>query len=360
MTQIIHLQISDFRNLRIATLQPSPHFNIFYGQNGAGKTSILEAIYYLSFGRSFRTSNSSRLIHKDSQQFSLFSQLQSANNIIPIGIERNALTGRRIHLNGDNIRTIAPVAELLPIQLISTDSYRFFHDGPKIRRQFMNWGLFHVEPRFFPLWQQLLLLLKQRNAALKARASIAELSVWNDELIDLSEQINQIRKEYIVLLQPVLENLIRTVLNKFSLKIDYSPGWSSTNTYAEALKQSYFKDQALGYTSVGPHRADMQLLLEGQPAGEILSQGQQKLASYALYLAQGQLVRTLSNKSPLYLIDDLPSELDQEKRFCIASILKELNAQVFITGITPEELRDVIAFDKAQLFHVKQNTVQKE
>ena len=126
MTQITNAQIANFRNLQSISIQPGPSFNIFYGQNGVGKTSILEAIYYSGFGRSFRTSNTSRLIHESNDQFSLYYQLKIKNNEVSIGIERNRDASRRIRFNGDSIKSIAPIAELFPIQLISTDSYRFF------------------------------------------------------------------------------------------------------------------------------------------------------------------------------------------------------------------------------------------
>ena len=359
MAQITKLQISDFRNLPSVAVQPSEHFNVFYGHNGAGKTSLLEAIYYFGFGRSFRTNNSAHLVQKDCERFTLCSQLHSKDNKISVGVEYGLDGGRRIRCDGNTISSISAIAELLPIQLISTDSYRYFHDGPKLRRQFMNWGLFHVEPLFFPLWQRLLQLLKQRNAALKARLPKSELSIWNTELIDLAEKIDDLRQKYVSQLQPLFETLLSKILDPLVLKLNYSPGWKRDIPFEEALNQQYFKDQALGYTSVGPHRADLQLLLDDKLAGEILSQGQQKLTSCALYLAQGQLLKNLSGKSPIYLIDDLPSELDPKRRSYITTALTELNAQVFITGLTEYELCDAIALKNSQLFHVEQNDIQR-
>jgi len=356
MTHITTLQITDFRNLPTVNITPGPCFNIFYGNNGTGKTSILEAIYYFGFGRSFRTSNISRLIRETCDRFSLYSQLSINDSNVSIGIERTLDGNRRLRQNGENIKSIASIAECLPIQLICTDSYRFFHDGPKTRRQFMNWGLFHVEPAFFPLWQRLLQLLKQRNAALKSRHSRSEISIWTNELIDLADKIDNLRQDYVKQLQPLLEDLISKLLETTSLEIEYNPGWDISQGLEAALNQSYFKDQALGYTSRGPHRADLQLRFSGVPAKDILSQGQQKLASYALLLAQGQLLHQKS-KSPIYLIDDLPSELDSDKRSAVTNVLKALGAQVFITGIAQQELSQAIAFEKSQLFHVKQNQI---
>lgn len=358
MTQIKTLEISNFRNLPSVTIHPAKHFNVFYGQNGAGKTSLLEAIYYFGFGRSFRTSVATNLIQKGFNQFTLFSQLESRDNFISVGVERNLSGQKRIRCNGENIRSTSTIAEYMPIQLISTDSYRYFHDGPNTRRQFINWGLFHVEPSFFSLWQRLLQLLKQRNAALKAKLPNSELSVWDAELTGLSNKIDALRIRYVQQLQPILTTLLSKILIDLPLSLQYSRGWEG-ESFKEALKASAFRDKALGYTSAGPHRADLKLLIDDTPAGDILSQGQQKLASYALYLAQGQLLQDISNKHPIYLIDDLPSELDPERRTAITSVLSSLDAQVFITGITKDELRDAISLKESRLFHVEHNVIQE-
>ncbi len=357
---ISSLQVTGFRNLQSIDFKPSSQFNVFYGQNGAGKTSILEAIYYLGLGRSFRTSLSARLIQKDTSGFSLFARLLNETTEIPVGIERLLDGSRRIRYNGEKIASVAPLAQQLPIQLISTDSYRYFHDGPKIRRQFLNWGLFHVKPSFFPLWQRLLQLLKQRNAALKAKQPLNELSIWNADLIDVSEQIDALRIEYVSQLQPVLDGLLSRLLSTKSLNLSYLRGWDQAQDYASSLETHFYKDQAIGYTSTGPQRADLQLFINDTPAQDHLSQGEQKLAAYALYLAQGLLLQELSGKAPIYLIDDLPSELDPEKRICITNILSELQTQVFITGITTFELKDVIKLENAQVFHVEHGRVRHE
>lgn len=359
MALITALQLTDFRNLPSVDIQPSAHFNIFYGNNGAGKTSLLEAIYYFGFGRSFRTSNASSLIRENCSQFLLRSQLQTQNQGISIGIERSVDGGRRIRQNGENIKSIAQIAEQIPLQLISTDSYRFFHDGPKHRRQFINWGLFHVERSFFPIWQRLLGIIKQRNAALKSKLPKSEVLIWSKELLDLSHKIDTLRNDYINELQPILEELLSVVLNKMDFSLAYNPGWDRLIGLEDSLERSFFKDRAMGYTTVGPHRADLQLLIKNIAAKDILSQGQQKLASYALLLAQGRLLRSKTGSSPVYLIDDLPSELDPDKRLAVINVLKELDAQVFITGITEQELSQAIALDKSLLFHVEQNKVME-
>jgi len=348
------LQVDGFRNLQSVSFEPSSQFNIFYGENGAGKTSMLEAIYYLGLARSFRTSTLSRLIQTSADKLSLFARLQNATSVVPIGIERSLNGFRSIRYDGNKLTSIAPIAHLLPIQLISTDSYRYFHDGPKVRRQFLNWGLFHVEPLFFPLWQRLLQALKQRNAALKTKQPSNQVCIWDEELTETAEHIDKLRKDYVSQLQPILHQLLSSILKGIKLELRYSRGWSTEQSYLSALESNIYKDRAIGYTTTGPQRADLQLFIDDTPVQDLLSQGQQKLASYALYLAQGLHLREASAKTPIYLVDDLPSELDPEKRMLLTNVLSGLQAQVFISGITTQDLQDSIQQEDAKLFHVKQ------
>jgi len=359
MSYIKNLSISNFRNLKLIDFNPSENFNIIYGKNGAGKTSLLEALYYLGHGRSFRSNQTIPLIRKTCTRFSLHLKLATNNTLLLIGLEKEIDGKRRIRYNNENIHSIAPLAKSLPIQLISSFSYRFFDIGPKIRRQFMNWGLFHVEPSFFSVWQRLLHTLKQRNAALKAGLPYKEIIAWDQELISSSTQIDELRKNYLTHLNPILHELLPSLFKHSSLLLSYKRGWPEHQTYADALKKSLKKDLILGYTSIGPQRADLQLTLDDQPAELFLSRGQQKLATYALYIAQGILLQRYTKKTPIYLIDDFPSELDPEKREQIVIILKDLQAQVFITGITQSSLSETISLSHSQWFHVEQGELTR-
>ncbi len=356
---MIQLVINQFRNLTAVVLEPQAGINIFYGQNGSGKTSILEAIYFLGLGRSFRTHLVPRIIQHDANQFTLFAQLQHENQIQPVGVERSRQGEKRMRINGETVTSLAPLAKQLPLQLLTTESHRYFHDGPKPRRQYLDWGVFHVEPGFYSMWQQFQKVLKQRNAGLKSQLNAREVGVWNPELIRLSNTFDQYRKDYIAQLQPILTSLLAIVLPEVDqLTLRYFRGWSRERDFAEVLSESLARDQQLGYTQYGPQRADLQLYADKTPVCDDLSQGQQKLAAYALHLAQGLLLQKITQQSPIYLIDDLPSELDPEKRRFITHILTELHAQVFITGITQEELSNMIPLDQVQMFHVEQGQVR--
>lgn len=355
---ITQLIINHFRNLNALTIEPQAGINIFYGQNGSGKTSILEAIYFLGLGRSFRTSLVQRIIHHDAQQLLLFASLQYQDRIQPIGVERSRQGDKKIRLNGETITSLAPLAKQLPLQLLTTESHRYFHDGPKPRRQFLDWGVFHVEPSFHTTWQQYQKALRQRNASLKSHLPQREIEVWNPEIIHLSTLFDEYRKNYIAQLQPILTQLLSTVLPETDLHLRYSRGWSQERDLDEVLSSTLLRDQQLGYTQYGPHRADLQLYAEKTPVCDFLSQGQQKLAAYALHLAQGLLLQKCTAQSPIYLIDDLPSELDPEKRRFVTSILTQLRSQVFITGITLPELSDMVpANHPTRMFHVEHGQI---
>ncbi len=354
---IKQLTINNFRNLQATTVDASPGFNIFYGSNGAGKTSLLEAIYMLGHGKSFRTSQQQHIIQHNTNELLLFALLGDLNTETPVGLQKTLTGQRSIKIAGEKARSLADLSNLLPLQLISTDSYRVFHEGPSTRRQFIDRGVFHVEPLFMPVWKTLQQSLKQRNAALKNKVGLREVSIWDNEIAEFSHTVDQYRKNYIHQLEPILKDQLALFLQEFALKVGYFRGWDNELSLQEVFQQNSQRDLALGYTYYGPQRADLIITTENTPVHNVLSQGQQKLASYALLLAQGILMKNLTNKQPIYLVDDLPSELDPKKRTLLTNALLELEAQVFISGITIKDLNDSINLEDSKVFHVEHGLI---
>lgn len=359
---ISQLSIHDFRILSTVNIACSPHFNVFYGSNGSGKTSLLEAIYYLGIAKSFRTSQSERIIAHNQSQFSICAKLLPPNSseATVLGLERSLDGGRRIRVDGQNQSQLAFLARKLPVLLISTESHRFFHDGPKSRRQILDWGLFHVEQSFHPIWKDFQSALQQRNAAIRKKSSRGEISAWDDGLVLAAEKINALRLDYVSRLQPILAKLLKALLRESELELIYSPGWNIEGDFKTQLQSNIFKDIMMGYTQLGPQRADLCIKFHGIPAEDYLSQGQQKLAAYALKLAQGILMKEMVDTEPFYLIDDLPSELDPTRKSFIIQALKDLNAQVFITSILREDLEALLDIPDTKLFHVEQGKIKEE
>jgi len=216
-----------------------------------------------------------------------------------------------------------------------------------------------MNTEFLSLWQGYNRVLKQRNMALKNQLPKSEVTVWDDEYIQLSNTIDSLRTKYIDEFKTIYQHIISQLLPSFdAIEMRYKRGWSKERALKDLLNEHINRDLVFGYTQDGPHRADFQLYVNSCPADDILSQGQLKLAAYALHLAQGVLLKDQTNKTPIYLIDDLPSELDTKKQVLVLDILKNLNAQVLITSITAESLAKLADYKDSKMFHVEHGAIQ--
>ncbi len=357
--------INDFRNLAKVELQPLTRgFNFLYGQNGSGKTSFLEALYYLGHRRSFRCLSAERLIRYNSDRFNVFSSINDQNGqAIPMGVERLQEGDFRVRINGEDIATISELAAFLPIRLINVHSHHLLEGSPSFRRKYLDWGIFYHNQEFNAVWLRFKRLLKQRNAALRMRASPGELLSWTGEFAEAALRFHQLRLDYLGQLLPFLRAILSKGLSPFldlsELSIDYQPGWDLRESYSELLAATLFKDLERGHTHYGPHRADLCLKINRISAKEVLSTGQQKLLVCGMIFAQGALLAKLVNKRPIYLIDDLPAELDLQSRSWLISTLAEQQAQIFVTAVEQEAMSGILAQvgSPVKMFHVKHGTI---
>lgn len=354
-----YLDITGFRNLISVKLEPfSRGFNFIYGDNGSGKTSLLEAIYYLSLGRSFRSTVIDRVIHRSEDKLSLFAHIASnAGQTIPIGLERYAEGDLKLRINGKDVYSIAELADHLPVQLIDTHCHHLLDAGPAFRRKYLDWGVFYLNKRFLERWRQFGRALKQRNAALRGQISKKELESWSHELIEHAIQLDIMRRQYVESLIPLLEKTIAELLSLVNIRMTYYPGWDQSYDYAEILRHAIDKDSLLGYTQFGPHRADLKVTIDRIPAKDILSRGQQKLFVCAMILARGALLQSGSNTRPIYLVDDLPSELDVINRTNLLALLSRQEAQIFITAVE-RNCDNFLASTSVKMFHVEHGIVR--
>jgi DNA replication and repair protein RecF len=355
------LTISDFRNLIAVELNPiATGFNYIYGRNGSGKTSLLEAIYYLSLGRSFRSTCLERVIHTSANKLSIFARLiQHDSHSLAIGLERDSDAQIKIRVDGKDVCSIAELANLLPVQLIDSHCHHLIDAGPVFRRKYLDWGVFYFNNEFFSLWKQFQRALKQRNAGLRRQLSLKELDSWTHELITYANQLEQLRQDYLKQLIPLLKSTIDELLHLPDLKISYYSGWDASKDYRDVLSQMNTRDFELGYTQSGPHKADLKLTIRGVPAKDILSRGQQKLFVCGMMLARGTLLQRCANKSPIYLVDDLPSELDRTSRASLIALLSKQNAQIFVTAIERINESDFSRVDLMKMFHVEHGCVKE-
>jgi DNA replication and repair protein RecF len=350
------LLVDKLRNLKSVDLSLHPRFNLFYGDNGCGKTSLLESLYLLATGKSFRANIKSHLINYDSESFSLYCIIEDNDQQNKIGLEKSRNKPTRLKINGEFTRKLSSASKLLPIILIDPNSYGLLEQGPSRRREFLDWGLFHVKQAYPRIWSEFTHCLKQRNAALKAGLQNDQCIAWDEILISKGEEITRLRKSYFKDIVPYFEDVLKDLGSDLNVDISYYCGWDSTVLFSDALNQVYSKDRLLGYTTVGPQKANIKFEINKLPAADVLSRGQTKLLVIALQLAQGLHYAACFNKQPIYLFDDIASELDKANKEQLDLFILSIQGQVFITSPDINTLADSLK-ENGQMFHVKQGDI---
>ncbi|MEE8056879.1 MAG: DNA replication/repair protein RecF [Pseudomonadales bacterium] len=354
------LILENFRCFSSLSVNFSPTLNLFHGANAAGKTSLLEALYFLGHGRSFRSAKTDTLIRGSAESFMIRSELGSdVGTTHQIGLGKKRRQGLIARMDGKKPSVLSDIASVFPIMLIDSEANRLIQDGPGRRRRYLDWGVFHVEHKFLPAWRRYQRALKQRNELLRQSAGVAEIRAWDSELIETAEQIDTCRRACLEQLQEPAQTLLAIALPGIEFSLHYRPGWAVGETYDEALEKGLARDRSIGATQAGPHRADLDITLNGVPARERVSRGQQKMLAGALWLAQSRLFRVATGKAVCLLVDDLPAELDSRFSGIFQSLLLEEPAQLIMTATSAEVLQ-APDFQGKALFHVEQGAVTRE
>ena len=354
---ITRLNIERVRNLKAVALQELQPFNVFYGPNGSGKTSILEAIHLLATGRSFRTHIPKNYIQNETANAIVFAQSATEK----IGMQKLLSGEQLIKVNGDHIATQGQLAKILPLQHIDPQSTDIIDHGAKPRRQLIDWLMFHVEPEFYHAWQYYSRALKQRNSLLKSRRNISlnELESWNKMLGEYGEMLHSQRSGIVEQWKVYFEQDLKHLLPDVEVQLEYSPGFHTELGLLNDLTVHHQKDVDRRYTEYGPHRADLRLKTTLGDADVVLSRGQKKLLIMALKLSQIAMLHAC-NKETVVLLDDLTAELDLTAQRRLIERLSQLGSQVFITTLEHESvkkhLHDLSIF--YQLFNVENGQVQ--
>jgi len=346
------LKIKDFRCIESAELAVDPNFNLIFGANASGKTSILEAIAYLGRGKSFRGASTRNLIRHGSDEFLLNGKVGDGAREASIGV-RNSRAGLEVSIDGDRSAGAAELAELLPLQVVEPDVHGLISGGPELRRRYLDWIAFHVEPGYLDAWRRFRRVLKQRNAALRDCGS--ELGSWDREFCDASLVVDDVRRR---MLAGTLLTLQGTGVELLEAEVDfeYQQGWGSDLSLPDALRAAEERDLAMGATQAGPHRGDLKLIYDQRQARKLVSRGQQKLLACTLILAATEVVQTELEKPLLLLLDDPAAELDPDSLGRLMLAVIGLGCQVIATSLGP----DTGLFpDPPAVFHVEHGKLQK-
>jgi DNA replication and repair protein RecF len=349
------IQLHQLRSFDTLAYEPGSQLNFIVGPNGSGKTTLLEAIYILSMGRSFRTSSLIHVIQNNADSFVVHAELTAEHTpgVFNVGFQRERRQAAPlIKINGKREGKIADLAKIFPVKLLCVDNYQLLRSEPQERRQLIDWGVFHVEHSFFPVWQQYHKLLKHRNTLLKNNAADSVLTFWTEQLVTAGEQLHLARVKFMQEWLPTLQVFMDKLLNFPGITVEYCCGWN-TDSLEEAINNNIHQDRRVGYSQVGPHRADLNILVDGISAKQRLSLGQQKMLVTALHLSQASLLREKAQKETVFLLDDLPAELDNGAQQRIGAVLHDLKAQVFITCVDSQVVTPFAQFGEVKMFHVE-------
>jgi DNA replication and repair protein RecF len=349
---LAELRVENLRCIESATLQFAPELNLIAGANGAGKTSILEAIFLLGRGRSFRTRSTERLIRHHQAKLTVFG-LTDDTPPKRAGIEVASDGGTRARIDGENTLSLLELTGVLPVQAIDPEIHKLVDQGPERRRRWLDWLVFHVEPSFGMHWARYNRALKQRNAAL--RTGTGDVSSWDGELIQHGVAITEARQRSLERLIPRLDQTFER-FGGLDVSVGFTTGWLAGTSFEEALRTPAERDRARGTTTAGPHRADVTLRRDHRVARETLSRGQQKLTAVAMVVSQLRLLQDEQNLRAVLLLDDPAAELDVKNLQRLFDELTAVRCQMIATSLTQETA--LFQAPKAT-FHVEHGSVKQ-
>lgn len=354
------LTTSNFRNLAYANIKFDQQINFIVGDNGSGKSSVLESIFFLGHGKSFRTTKVDNLVNVDNSGFVISVK---DDRDFQLGVKRDSNGLIEIKINGDSKFRLSDLAKNIAVQIITPETFKLFFGGPKERRRFVDLGMFHVEHTFSELWRNFRKVLLQRNACLKKRIGGQQLEYWNTQFCELSEQIALLRATYIEQLSLELNQWLDILLPdmKNDIQLSYSKGWSSKRLLSDVLAENSDKEFMYGHSLFGAHKFDIKFHCNKLNIDQILSRGQQKLFLMALTIAQANLIFQSQKIEPIILIDDIGAELDHNSRTVLATAINKLHCQLFITAIDKDVLVPLISEQKtSKMFHVEHGVLSEE
>lgn len=355
------LEIFRLRNISHASLTLAPGLNLLVGPNGSGKTSVLESAYFLSTARSHRNSTVNPIIQRGEADCLVTGQVSRHGHHYQLGVQRYRDRGgsREIRINGETIKKSSDLVRLLPTLYLGPESVDLLLGSPAERRRFLNWGVFHVKHDFAETWETATRTLAQRNHLLQQQVRGKDLEVWTRQLAESAEAVHLARQNYVETYLPVFQQVASQVADLDDLQFRYARGWEEGLPLLEQYEQGTESDLKVGYTQRGFQRADVRIDLKGQPAAKVCSRGELKSIVWALLLAQGAMAKMTEQQGTLYLVDDMASEFDAQRRRRVCSYLNAMDEQVVMTGVDQAVLEAGVGEAPRKVFYMEAGQVHE-
>lgn len=350
-----NISVSQLRNFDRLELSFRPGVVVFTGANGAGKTTILDAIHILSTARPFSTNNIRSVIQSSKEDCTVVGEVKKAASGKVIGISRNRQGAGQAKIAGVSVKSLSELALELPCILLSANVLAALWEGPEARRKVIDQLMFHVEQQSFPRYaRNYSRAIKQRNASLRHGILTASDS-WLEAIVESGEAITSMRAQGVSELEAELRLLVADMAVSLpDWHITFQQGWPKGSSLESALMASIDKDKARGFTSVGPHRADLVVHSAHGLASDVFSRGQMKVFMAALRLAQGRLQSRKLGQELVFLVDDVSAELDDGHAESVFQVLAASEQQVFATMVDTHRLRRTGLTNVSDVFHVEQ------
>lgn len=353
------LNLQNFRELNISQIELSPGINFFSGDNGAGKTSFLEAVYFLSCCKSFRTSDLDNLVAYNQEWLSVNAVAAKSDNSIDHTIAVNRVKNKsRATIDGSVVKKASQLSLLLPSLVMCSEKQRLFIAPPQTRRNFIDWCVFHVKPESINYFSKYDRALRQRNAAIKSKSSESLIKAWDVDLIESGSMILELRTNLLDKIQHSVRDLSVDGFGSLEFMFNNDIGCGRYDCLVEAIEKGFDQDLRYGFTRYGPHRFDFSVSASGRDVKDNFSRGQTKLLVFYLILAQSAQIKEFSGNNPWLLFDDFTSDFSIDLLGIALDKLSLFGNQTFITSAANAAQKQVEK-NSCRLFHVEHGNVKK-
>lgn len=359
--KIKRLTLSNYRNYQNQTFELSEGLNVFVGKNAQGKTNALESVYFCAIGKSLRTNKDKNLISFEKENAKISLEVQKKYSKVQIDVYLSNKNKKTIKINNLPIKRIGELLGEFNAVFFSPDELRLIKDAPEDRRRFMDIDISQTNKTYFYHLGKYDKILASRNRLLKTSKSkeIASqtIEIWNVQLAKVASKIILKRIDFLTKLTPYAQKTHAYLTDKKEeLTLEYSGTVAETeekltNLIKKKLSKNFDKDFKLGYTSIGPHRDDIKIKLNGIDVRSFGSQGQQRTCALSLKLAELEIMRLQTNETPILLLDDVLSELDSDRR---AKLIKFASKFQTILTCTEFEYKNA----NAKLFKIQNGALK--